>query len=261
MLNIETFSQDDFDRHCSLLVHTHPLVHCMTNDVVQEITADVLLAAGASPAMIIDEHESADFAAIADCLLVNVGTLTDNRYKAMLLAVESCSKHSTPWVLDPVAAGLLPWRDERVSERARKKPTVIRGNASEIICLAGLGSGGHGVDSVNGSDEALQAAQNLALRTGAVVAVSGAADFITNGERTLKVTGGHIMATRVVGTGCSLGALVAAFITLDDDILNACSAAHALFKVAEELAIKRAQGPGTFHSAFLDALYNISHAD
>ena len=115
MLNIQTFSKDDFDRYCSHLVQTHPLVHCMTNDVVQEITADVLLAAGASPAMIIDEHESADFAAIADCLLVNVGTLTDDRYKAMLLAVEACCRHSKPWVLDPVAAGLLPWRDERVA--------------------------------------------------------------------------------------------------------------------------------------------------
>ena len=111
----------------------------------------------------------------------------------------------------------------------------------------------------NGSDEAINAAQMLASHTGAIVAVTGEADFITDGHRTVTVNGGHIMATRVVGTGCSLGALVAAFITLDNNTLDACAAAHALFKRSEEFAVAHAQGPGSFHSAFLDALYQISH--
>lgn len=256
-----TFPEADLHRYCSQLIRKRPLVHCMTNDVVQEFTANALLASGASPAMVIAKEESAQFSQIADALLVNVGTLTPERFESMRQACEVTHTLQKPWVLDPVAIGPMSWRNDRIAELMQFSPSVIRGNASEIICLAGLGSGGHGVDSVNDSDEALLAAQNLALQTGAVVAVSGAADFITDGQRTLKVAGGHIMATRVVGTGCSLGALVAAFITLDDDILNACAAAHALFKAAEEQAIKRAQGPGTFHSAFLDALYNISHAD
>ena len=256
-----TFPEADLHRYCSQLIRKRPLVHCMTNDVVQEFTANALLASGVSPAMVIAKEESAQFSQIADALLVNVGTLTPERFESMRQACEVAHTLQKPWVLDPVAIGPMSWRNDRIAELMQFSPSVIRGNASEIICLAGLGSGGHGVDSVNGSDEALQSAQSLALQTGAVVAVSGAADFITDGQRTLKVAGGHIMATRVVGTGCSLGALVAAFITLDDDILNACAAAHALFKAAEEQAIKRAQGPGTFHSAFLDALYNISHAD
>lgn len=258
MLNIETFSQDDFDRHCSHLVHTHPLVHCMTNDVVQEITADVLLAAGASPAMIIDEHESADFAAIADCLLVNVGTLTDNRYKAMLLAVESCSKHSKPWVLDPVAAGLLPWRDERVAELARKKPTVIRGNASEILSLAGTGQGGHGVDSKDDSRDAINGAVALAKRYDCVVAVTGETDFVTDGTRILSVSGGDVMSTLVVGTGCSLSALVAAYCAQSDCPLEATAAALKMAKLASEAAAAVSQGPGSFHPAYLDALYRLA---
>ena len=145
MSTIEPFEKSFFDQYCSHLVHTHPLVHCMTNDVVQEITADVLLAAGASPAMIIDEHESADFAAIADCLLINVGTLTDCRNLAMTLAIKAAKSCGKPWVLDPVASGLLPWRDEKIAHFLSLGPTVVRGNASEILNLAGLGAGGHGV--------------------------------------------------------------------------------------------------------------------
>ena len=104
MQTVENLSQETFDRCCQRLVNARPLVHCMTNDVVQEITADVLLAAGASPAMIIDEHESADFAAIADALLINVGTITEKRLCAMNLAIEAANKKSMPWVLDPVAS-------------------------------------------------------------------------------------------------------------------------------------------------------------
>lgn len=253
-----TFPEADLHQYCSQLIQKRPLVHCMTNDVVQEFTANVLLASGASPAMVIAKEESAQFSQIADALLVNVGTLTPERFESMRQACEVAHTHQKPWVLDPVAIGPMSWRNDRIAELIQFSPSVIRGNASEIICLAGLGSGGHGVDSVNGSDEALQAAQNLALQTGAVVAVSGAADFITDGQRTLKVTGGHIMATRVVGTGCSLGALVAAFITLDDDPLLTCAAAHAFFKRAEELAISRSLGPGAFQVTFLDALFLIS---
>ena len=116
MNNTEVFPLKSFDQACHHMVKTHPLVHCMTNDVVQEITADVLLAAGASPAMIIDKHESADFAAIADCLLINVGTLTEERFVAMQLAIEAAQKTNKPWVLDPVASGLLPWRDKMIHQ-------------------------------------------------------------------------------------------------------------------------------------------------
>lgn len=254
-----SFAEDSLDKYCAQLINRRPLVHCMTNDVVQEITANVLLACGASPAMVIAEEESAQFSSIADALLINVGTLTSERYIAMKQACEVAHTCQKPWVLDPVAIGPMTWRNNCIIELMKYSPSVIRGNASEIICLAGSGSGGHGVDSINGSDEAINAAQMLASHTGAIVAVTGEADFITDGHRTVTVNGGHIMATRVVGTGCSLGALVAAFITLDSNTLDACAAAHALFKRSEEFAVAHAQGPGSFHSAFLDALYQISH--
>ena len=114
-----------------------PLVHCITNDVVQEITANVLLAMGASPAMVVACEEAAHFAAISSALLVNVGTPRPESLEAMHLAAKSAVRHNVPWVLDPVAAGVIPWRDKMIMGLLALQPTVIRGNASEIMALAG----------------------------------------------------------------------------------------------------------------------------
>lgn len=238
-----------------------PLVHCLTNEVVQEITANVLLAAGASPAMVVAEEEAATFAAVADALLVNVGTPYPARLRAMHASAQSAAQHAHPWVLDPVAAGGIPWRDGEIRKLLLKKPDVVRGNASEIMALAGAGSGGKGVDSTNASDEALASAQRLAADSGAIVCVTGETDYITNGTRTLAVTGGHVMTTLVVGTGCSLSALVAAFcgaVEHSEERLEATAAACLLAKRASERAYAVAPAPGSFHAAYLDALYQLT---
>ena len=64
-----------------------PLVHCITNHVVTNFTANVLLSAGAAPAMIHDPEEAALFAGVASALLVNVGTLEREQAEAMRRAV------------------------------------------------------------------------------------------------------------------------------------------------------------------------------
>ena len=150
-----------------------PLVHCITNDVVQEITANVLLAMGASPAMVVACEEAAHFAAISSALLVNVGTPRPESLEAMHLAAKSAVRHNVPWVLDPVAAGVIPWRDKMIMGLLALQPTVIRGNASEILALAGLGKGGKGVDSTDSSDAALEAAVKLAREYNTIVCVTG----------------------------------------------------------------------------------------
>lgn len=238
-----------------------PLVHCLTNDVVQEITANVLLAAGASPAMVVAEQEVESFAAAADALLINVGTLFESRLQAMKLAVAAAQGAKKPWVLDPVAAGGIPWRDARIQELAAMKPTVIRGNASEILALTGAGSGGKGVDSTASSEDALPAASALAKRLDCTVCVTGKTDFSTDGERILAVSGGHSMATLVVGTGCSLSALVAAYCAAVPDPVAAAAAACMHAKLAAEAAWRHAQAPGSFHAAYIDALFELQPAD
>ncbi len=256
-MNFTSLTDAAFDAELNRLRCASPLVHCMTNQVVQEITANVLLAAGASPAMIVDKAETPAFARIASALLVNVGTLTATQLEAMQLAVDSANAAGVPWVLDPVAAGLLPWRDDGIRQLIAKKPAVIRGNASEILAIAGAGAGGKGVDSTDSSAAAVETAAALARRTGAVVCVTGETDYATDGKTTIAVEGGHIMATLVVGTGCSLSALVAAFVAKAPDRVTATAAACTLAKRAATEAAAVSRGPGRFHNAYLDALYTI----
>lgn len=231
-----------------------PLVHCLTNTVVQTITANALLAAGAAPAMVDAPQEAADFAAVASAVLINVGTVHERTAEAMRLAARAAGRAGTPWVLDPVAVGALPYRTALAGELVALRPTVVRGNASEVMALAGAGTGGRGVDSTAGADDAAKAAADLARRTGGVVAVSGEVDLLTDGERAVRVGGGSALLTRTTGAGCALGALVAAYLAVTDDPLAGAVAAHAHVALAAERAAAAARGPGTFAAAWLDAL-------
>jgi hydroxyethylthiazole kinase len=247
----------DIRTDLGLLRARAPLVHCLTNFVTANVTANVLLALGASPAMVVAEEESAAFAALADAVLINVGTVTRVSADAMQLAAAAATSSGTPWVLDPVAIGVLAFRTGIATELLRHRPTVIRGNASEIIALAGAEGGGKGVDSTASSAEAVDAARELAGRTGAVVGVSGATDYVTDGTTLLAIAGGHPMMTRVTGTGCALGATMAAFVGAGVSPLRAAVAASAVFAHAGERAATLARGTGGFAAAFLDELYLI----
>lgn len=240
--------------HSRHLFRQHaPLVHCMTNDVVQTFTANVLLALGASPAMVIDVQEASEFAAIADALLINVGTLTPPRAQAMRAAVESAANARKPWTLDPVAVGALTLRTRFCHDLLSLQPAAIRGNASEIMALAGMSAGGRGVDTTDTAAAALPAAQALARQINTVVAVTGEVDYITDGQRMIAVAGGSPLMTRVVGTGCALSAVVAASCALPGDTLDNVAAACAFMKRAGGRAAT-GNGPGSFVPAFLDAL-------
>lgn len=226
----------------------------MTNIVVAGFTANVLLAVGASPAMVENEAESAAFAAAADALLVNLGTLSAERDRASRAAAAAARKAGTPWVLDPVAVGPLAHRTRLAGDLVAERPTVVRGNASEVLALAGASAGGRGVDSTDVPAAAAGAAGDLARRTGAVVAVSGAVDHLTDGSVVLEVRTGTPLLTRVTGVGCALGALVAACCAVEDSPLVAAAAATAVLTVAGQVAASGAPGPGTFAVRLLDAL-------
>jgi hydroxyethylthiazole kinase len=235
-----------------------PLVHCLTNTVVQTLTANALLAVGAAPAMVDEPAEAEGFAAVASAVLVNVGTVNQRTAEAMRLAAASATRAGTPWVLDPVAVGGLAFRTELAVELLGSRPAVVRGNASEVMALAGAGSGGRGVDSTAKADDALDAAADLARRTGGVVAVSGEVDVVTDGSRTVRVGGGSVLLTRTTGAGCALGALVAAYLAVADDPLTGAVAAHAHVALAAEAAAAAGPGPGTFAPLWLDALDGVT---
>jgi hydroxyethylthiazole kinase len=237
-----------------------PLTHCITNLVADNFTANALLAVGASPAMVVAPEEAPGFAAIAHALLVNVGTITQPDAKAMALAAAAARHAGKPWVLDPVGAGALPWRTGVVAELLHHRPAIVRGNASEILAVAGASGGGKGVDSTSGSAEALPAAQELAARLRTVVAVSGATDYVTDGVQTFAVPGGDALVTRVTAAGCALGAIMAALCGVVKDPLRAAVAGSVLYKEAAARAGKAARGPGSFAVAFLDELSRVGVA-
>jgi hydroxyethylthiazole kinase len=237
---------------------TSPLVQCLTNSVVTNFTANVLLAAGSAPAMVDIVGEAGPFAGIASGVLINLGTLPSGQPDAMLEAAAAAAEAGTPWVLDPVAVGSLPVRTALAARLVELRPTVVRGNASEIIAVAGLGGGGRGVDATAGVEDAAAAATALAERTSGVVAVSGPVDLVVGGGRSVRVANGDPLLTKVTGAGCALGALMAAYAAGDDDRLASTAAAVAHYTLAAEVAAGRSQGPGSFAVAFLDALATVT---
>lgn len=233
-----------------------PLTQCITNAVVTNFTANALLALGAAPAMCDIPGEAGMFAAIAGGVLVNLGTPTAEQRDAAREAVAA----GTPWVLDPVAVGALPVRTALAHALLAARPAIIRGNASEILALAGAGAGGRGVDATDAADDALDAARALAARTGGTVAISGEVDLIVDAGRAARVPGGSALLTKVTGGGCALGAAMAAFVAVAEPF-DAAIAASAVWAVASERAASRSRGPGSFAAAFLDELAAIRPAD
>ena len=256
-----TWTDDSVTKDLAQLRATSPLTHCLTNLVVTGFTANVLLAVGASPAMVIAAEEVEDFAAVAEGLLVNVGTVTSADTDAMNRAARAARAARTPWVLDPVAVGPLRFRTELVGRLLEHGPSIIRGNASEILALVGSSGGGRGADSTSDSREAIEGARELATRTGAGVAVSGAVDYITDGEEVVGVPGGHVLLTKVTGSGCALGAVMAAFLGVSHAPLDAAIGASAVFAAAGERAAAKAQGPGGLAVGLLDELYRLGRPE
>lgn len=232
-----------------------PLVHCITNFVAMNIAANVLLAIGASPAMVHAEEEADEFAAIAGALTINIGTLSSGWMRGMEAAASAASECGKPWVLDPVAHYATGFRRAAVDRLLELGPTVIRGNASEIIALAGGSSRGRGVDSRDGVEQAEESARLIARAHGAIVAVTGVVDFVTDGLRAARIAGGCAWMPQVTALGCSLTCVVGAFAAVRPEMpFEATVAALATFAVAGETAASRADGPGSFSWRFLDAL-------
>lgn len=238
-----------------------PLVHCITNYVAMNIAANTLLAAGASPAMVHAPEESGEFAAIAGALTVNIGTLSTEWVDGMKKAAKGANSAGKPWILDPVAHFATQFRRDTVAGLLALHPTIIRGNASEIIALAGGQSAGQGVDSGDPVEQAEEAAKNLAQSQKCVVAVTGTADFITDGTQSVRVHGGSDLMPKITAMGCSLTALVGAFAAICPRApFNATIAALACFAAAGKMAQQSASGPASFATAFLDELYNLDTA-
>lgn len=235
-----------------------PLVQLITNYVSMNIAANALIAVGASPAMVQAPEEASEF--LRDCaqaLAVNIGTLSDISAQTMAETAKTANAADKPWVLDPVAVGATQFRRDTGAKLLSLRPTIIRGNASEIRALANRGGSSRGVDAGDMVSEAESDARNLAHSSGAVVAITGPMDFITDGDRAMRLFGGHGLMPKVTALGCALSGVTAAFATTAAPY-EATLAALAAYAAAGSLAGEHAAGPGSFAVAFIDALHMLT---
>lgn len=239
-----------------------PLVHNITNLVVMNNTANALLSIGASPIMAHAHSEVQEMVSICNSLVINIGTLDEYTEKSFLLAAEKANETGKPWVLDPVGAGATPYRNEVLSRLLTLRPSVIRGNASEILALAKANTDiTKGADSTVDSVEAINAAKELNQKYGSIICISGKTDIIVSNHNTYLIYNGNSMMTKVTGLGCSATAVIGAFIAGANDHLAAVCAAAGLFSLCGELAAHTAKGPGSLQTGLLDQLYAITQEE
>lgn len=223
----------------------HPRVHCITNTVAQAFTANTLLAAGAVPSVTTSPEEIAGFVAGADGLLVNLGTLDRERREAVGLALDAAATKRLPWVLDPVFVDRSPSRLEFARTLVARKPAVIRLNAAELAALAGEAA-------------SPECARTYARDNGAVVAMTGEVDVVTDGRRLVNLHNGDELMSKVTAMGCAGSAFVAAALAVEKDAWLATAAAMMVFGIAGEIGAEDARGPGTLAVAILDALHEMT---
>lgn len=218
-----------------------PAVHCLTNTVVQALTANMLLAVGAIPSMSADPAEVESFTEGASALLVNLGTLDPIRMEAIGIAIRTARARRIPWILDPVLVDRAPKRLAYARELLVLQPALIRGNAAEIAALAG-------------------APDALAREARTIVAVTGATDLVTDGGAPVSLTGGHELMSRVTGIGCAGTALLAAALGVSKpaDWRSATVTVLRLFGEAGGQTAAASAGPGSFAARLLDELYQFS---
>jgi len=221
-----------------------PRVHCITNAVAQNFTANVLLAAGCVPSMTLSAEEVGSFVAGAQGLLVNLGTFDGERRRATEIAVETAARHSLPWVLDPVFVDRAAARAVFARELIGRRPSVARLNHAEFQALAGHTPSRDAVAAFAGANRI-------------VVGLSGETDLVTDGERIAALSNGHPLMAKVTAMGCAASALVGACLAVEPDTFHATVAALLMIGIAGEMAAEKAEGPGSFAIAIVDALYNL----
>ena len=249
---------------------TAPLIHNITNYVTVNDCANMLLACGASPIMADDQEEVEEITSICAGLNLNIGTLNQRTIPAMLLAGKKANEVGHPVLLDPVGAGASTLRTETAKRIVKEvRLAAIRGNISEIKVLA-LGSGQtNGVDASladrvteENLPEAAAFIGNFARETGAVVAVTGAIDLVTDGKATYCIRNGHPDMGKITGTGCQLSALTTAFLAANpDDQVEAVAAAVCAMGLCGEIAHARMSeldGNSSYRNYIIDAMYRLT---
>ncbi|HWM49381.1 MAG TPA: hydroxyethylthiazole kinase [Xanthobacteraceae bacterium] len=224
-----------------------PRVHCITNAVAQNFSANMLLAAGAIPSMTISVEEVGEFAGRADALLVNLGTFDAERRTAAELAIAAVRQAGKPWLLDPVFVERSPQRAAFARTLLTRQPAVVRLNRAEFAALSG--------GDVDGA-----ALARFAQETHTVIGLTGEADIVLGDDRLACISNGDPLMAKVTAMGCAGSALVGACLAVEKDAFLATAAGLLILGVAGQIAAARAGGPGTFAAGILDAVHALDRA-
>lgn len=247
-----------------------PLVHNITNYVTVNDVANVLLAAGGSPIMSDDVDDVEDITSICGGLNINIGTLNKNTIPSMFLAGKKANELGHIVLLDPVGAGASRLRTDTANRLMQEvRFDAVRGNISEIktLCTGSGSTKGVDADAVDAVTEAnlddgVQLVKTFAQRAGCIVAVTGAIDLVSDGERCWCIRNGRAEMSRITGTGCQLSALMTAFLVANPDHkLDAAAAAVCMMGLAGEIGWANMQpgdGNSTYRNRIIDAIFNMT---
>lgn len=236
-----------------------PLIHSITNYVVSNFQANGLLAIGASPVMADEGKEVEEMVSIASALLINIGTLNERTKESMLLAGKKANELGIPVILDPVGVGATSFRKETVQQLlAEVKFVLIRCNIGELAAIANVNWQQKGVDSGSGSIDLTDEATKIAQQYNSFVIVTGEKDFITNGDQSQWIEGGHHCMTEITGTGCLLSAICSAAFVAGDDPFAQLVDTLATYKKIAEHAHFNTQFIGDFQTTVLNELNRLS---
>lgn len=237
---------------------TTPLVHHITNMVVMNDTANITLHIGASPVMAHAKEEVAEMVGLAQALVLNIGTLTPQLVDAMVIAGRKANELSVPVIFDPVGVGATSLRTQSAKRILDEvEVAVIRGNSAELSILAGHDAVVRGVDAVGTAAPASDVAQAVAVKFGAIAAVTGQRDYVSDGSTVIEISNGHPLMAALTGTGCMATSVVAGFVAVEENHLLATAAALTCYGVAGEIAAEKSAGPGSFKTALFDVMYGL----
>lgn len=259
------FIQSEIVQTVNQVRRKNPMAGSITNTVTINFVANAQLAVGGSAAMVYLPDEAELLAKAGEAMYINVGTLLPIYETTLPLVANTLYETKKHWVLDPVAVGIGKMRTDLLKQFKNYKPSVVRGNASEIIALASLWqlidnieeSNVRGVDSTDSVSSAKEAAIKIAQWTNGAVAVSGEIDLITDGKTIVRSYGGSDFLQKITGAGCSLAGITAIYLTESTPFIAALTATNA-YNVAGKIAEANVEGPASFQQCFLDQLYQAS---
>lgn len=231
-----------------------PLVLCLTNYVTMDFMANSLLALGAAPLMSESKDEIEELVTISQAVYINIGTLNEAFMERALLAVQIANSLNKPVILDPVGAGASKLRTAAAMQLL-PFAQVIRGNASEIIALSGASSTTKGVETADPVLKAISSAHSLARKHHKIIIISGPEDFITDGTQDQSLAFGSALMPRITGMGCTLTAVLGAFLASNPDQFQASVEATAYFSLCGQATKEQANAPASFRQAFIDTLF------